>query len=65
MLLSMGAVFAFICWFLFLVPKNFTNKNYDRNLGLIHFINVVYWWLILRFFPMHFFSLAGIASSYS
>jgi len=43
MLLSMGAVFAFIFWVLFLVSKKSFGKKYDRNLGLVHFIYFIYW----------------------
>jgi len=43
MLLSMGAVFAFIFWFLFMVLKKYTGFTYDKELGLVHFINFIFW----------------------
>jgi len=41
MLLSMGAVFAFIFWILLLVLKKFIGQPYDKNLGLVHFNYII------------------------
>jgi len=56
--LSMGAVFALFSGFYFWFKK-ITGKNYDRNLGVIHFITL-FIGVNLTFFPMHFLGLAGM-----
>jgi len=61
MLLSMGAVFAFIFRFLFLVSKNSTGKTYDRDLAFVHFWSLFIGGKSNDFFQCTFLGLAGIA----
>ena len=58
--LSMGAVFGIICWFLLLVWKNYRISIIPELLGKIHFWTIIYR-SKFNFFPNAFFRFSWYA----